>query len=858
MPLTTPTLWRFTAGEMRRRPGRTLLTLFGIVIGVAAVFAITLTTGATHRAYQDMFEAVAGRAALEIVADGQGGFDEAVAEPLARVAGVRAAVPVIQVPAVVLGDGGGVPVLVLGIDPECDAAARDHTLREGRLFPAGRPGDAPEEAVLPANFVEAQGIALTQSLRLLTPLPTPAGPLVAKLNVVGLLEPRGVAAFNGGAVVLLPLGKAQQLFGLAKKINSLQIVLDDGADPHQVEVEVRQRLPAGLSVQPPAARGQLAQDHLQSTELGLGSLSVVSLVAGGFVILNAFLMNLGERRKQLAVLRALGTTRGQVTRLLLREALLLGAAGTLLGVAAGWGLALALQQLMEQIMSIQLPRPGLSPTPFLLALLLGPGMALAATVVPARRAGRRAPLDDLLRPRGEPTDTPRRWPCYLGLAMLGVVLVFVTGLVRDWFPGAWMANLLPGATALTAVGLVLAFPLLLPPLQAAAARLFGPLLGLEGRLASRQLARHPGRTALTAGVLLIGVIISIGFGQSLRNNIRDIHKWADHTLGRDFYVRGNMPDTTVTITVSALAESLGDQLAALDGVARVEKVSFLPSRVGGRPIVVLALTFGADEPLPFALTAGSPDDVRRGWTQGQTVLGNALAQRLGVGVGDTITVETARGPQPVRVVGTATEYTVGGMALFLDWGRAKELFDVPGVHAFGLTARPGRAADLEPRLRALCAGHGLWCQSNAELRGFVDQAVEGVTGFFWMLVVLVFVVASLGMVNTLTMSVLEQTRELGVLRAVAMQRRQVRKLVLAQAVFLAGISLVPGALFGVGLAYLMNLAARPTVGHAVAFHIDAPLVAGCLAVALVVALLAAAWPARRAARLRVIEALQYE
>src|SRR5262249_54987613 len=184
--------------------------------------------------------------------------------------------------------------------------------------------------------------------------------------------------------------------------------------------------------------------------------------------------------------------------------------------------------------------------------------------------------------------------------------------------------------------------------------------------------------------------------------------------------------------------------------------------------------------------------------------------------------------------------------------------DLPGVHAFGITAGPGRAAELEPRLRAFCAERGLYCQSNAELRGFIDQAVDAVTGFFWMLVVRVLVVASLGMVNTLTMNVLEQTRELGVLRAVAMKRGQVRKLVLAQALFLAVVSLVPGALVGVGIAYLMNVTTRPMTGHVVAFHIDAALVAGCLAVALVIALTAAAGPARRAGRLRVIEALQYE
>src|SRR5262249_2179296 len=154
-------------------------------------------------------------------------------------------------------------------------------------------------------------------------------------------------------------------------------------------------------------------------------------------------------------------------------------------------------------------------------------------------------------------------------------------------------------------------------------------------------------------------------------------------------------------------------------VTHVDRVSFLPARVEGRPVVVIGFNLHADLPLPFALTAGNPDDLRRRWAEGEVVLGNALSQRLGGGVGGTRTVETARGPGDLRVAGAVTEYTVGGMAVYLDWERAKELFDLPGVHAFGITVGPGRAAELEPRLRAFCAERGLYCQSNAELRGFI-------------------------------------------------------------------------------------------------------------------------------------------
>src|SRR5262249_11161820 len=147
----------------------------------------------------------------------------------------------------------------------------------------------------------------------------------------------------------------QRLFELSGQITNLQIVVQDGADLREVEGEIRNQLPSGLTVQAPASRGELAQHSLLSTELALGCLSLIALVAGAFVILNAFLMNLGERRRQLAILRALGATRGQVTRLLLREAILLGLAGTVVGIGVGLGLSVGLSGVMAQLLGVSFP-----------------------------------------------------------------------------------------------------------------------------------------------------------------------------------------------------------------------------------------------------------------------------------------------------------------------------------------------------------------------------------------------------------------------------------------------------------------------------------------------------------------------
>src|SRR5262249_47559979 len=178
------------------------------------------------------------------------------------------------------------------------------------------------------------------------------------------------------------------------------------------------------------------------------ALSVVSLAGGAFVILNSFLMNLGERRRQLAILRALGATRRQVTWLLLREAILLGGAGTVLGMGVGVLLASGLVRIYEQLLGAKLPPLELTAEPFLLALFFGPAMTLAATMVPARRAGRRSPLEAMLPKRSisEPREFHATWTAWLGLACMLLTLVFVVGGLRGWWSPALLAILMGPAT----------------------------------------------------------------------------------------------------------------------------------------------------------------------------------------------------------------------------------------------------------------------------------------------------------------------------------------------------------------------------------------------------------------------------
>ncbi len=836
----------YTLRELRRRPGRTLLTLLGIIIGVAAVVAVSLATATARDAYRTMFDSVGGRAELEVVAQAGHAFDPTVGLDVAEVEGVESVVPVVQAQAALLTHTGRASVLALGVDPELDGLVRDYDMREGTPLTGAAKGGGPVEVLLEAGFADSLGVGAGDVVRVLAPTG------LAGATVVGLVDSPGAAAFNSGAVLFANIDDARRLFSV-DGVNALQLVLAQGSAVHSVEERVSAVLPAELLVQTPASRGDLARDSVANTEAGLSSLSGLALVAGSFIILNAFLMSVGERRQQIALLRALGATRRQVTRLLLREAAVLGVVGTAIGLVLGLFASIGLGRAVGGLVGADLPGLILSWQPFVTGAVLGPAMALAATYVPARRAGRITPLEGLTSDGSETVASGgRRWPSYLGLVLVALCLVAAAGLLLGTLPATAAAPLF--MTLIT--GCVLVVPLVTPALSRCWAAALVPVLGMEGRLAFRQLERHRTRTNLTVGVLFVAVVVAVSMGGSLLTNVRDSADWYDRTIVGDYFVRGVIPDSG-TMRAAALEPRIEQEIAALEGVEAVYPFSFLQARAVERPVVVLARAFDSG-PLPLDLEEGAPEDVLSGLERGEVVLGTSLARAADVEVGGEIEVETVIGPVKYRVAGLVTEYTAGGYALYMDYPTAERDFEVVGADLYMVTAVAGRADSLGGELRSLVEREGLLLQSQADFRQLVADMINGILGFLWLLIALVFVVASLGIINTLTMNVLEQTREIGLLRAVAMTRRQLRQMILSQALGMALVSLVPGLVVGVAVQYLLNQGTRAMGGMPVEFSVSPVVLVSTFLAALVISLLAAYFPARRAARLDIVRSLQYE
>jgi putative ABC transport system permease protein len=484
---------------------------------------------------------------------------------------------------------------------------------------------------------------------------------------------------------------------------------------------------------------------------------------------------------------------------------------------------------------------------------LGIGLSLVAALIPARRAASVSPLEGM---GGASADDLGDLPWRLGI--IGSVLVVgggavLTGSLLNWYPNTFEVS--SGLVIL--VGFVLMVPAGFRPLSRLAAWLPKRWVPTETDLARGQLLSHPIRAMLTVGILFIALVTEIALGTTILNIMHDVNQWLERTIVADFFVRAMMPDMS-TGEAADVPEAVGTAIRKIPGIRRIGVVRFVSTRVDGQGVVLVAKDFPADEPLPLDLRVGSETEVRRGLAAGEVVLGSKLAARIGRTVGDEIELETKQGPHRFRIAGITNEYTLDGMAVFMDHSVAERQLGITGVDAYLISADSGALGSVEQALRKITDENGLLLQSAADVRRLVDTMMAGVVGGLWVLLALASLVAGFGVVNTLAMNVLEQTRELAILRVVAMTRRQIRHTILCQASILGSIGLLPATIVGVGMAYIMHVGTVHETSHLMNFAAHPALVLALLAIGYTIVLIAATMPAQRAARLNLLTALHYE
>lgn len=829
--------------SLRARPLRTVLTTIGIALGTGVLVAGLILNAALDDAVERSARDLIGRADLRVAAFEEQGLSAASVGTIATTPGVATVGPVLErrtYPLPDLASGATTlpaPVTVIGVDRAADPAFRDRRLAAGA--PLGTGDD--DAALVSAALARDDGLGVGSTITLLG---DPAAEPVT-LRVVGVLAAGPGDPDPAGRSVVVALATAAGLFA-TDRVTAVDVLLAPGADAGAVVGELERRLdlepytlstPAGLVAALEAATAEI--------RAAIALVAAVALFGGAFLIFNTLSMTVAERARDVGLLRAAGMTRRQVTLLVLLAAAHLGVAGVVLGVLAGIGLAMGAVVVLGDAAS---PAPGdlaIQPGVLVLGAALGLLVTAAAAIEPALRAAGISPIAAL----GQRSDQAAILRTRLRWLLLVLAVVGLVGLAL--WPGAIAGRdglLRPLTVFALLMGVALAAPFVAGPLGRLAGLLAAPLFPAEERLTRGSLVRDRSRTALTVGALAVALAVFVGLAGVAESTRAAATTWLEEVVPGELLLTSVRP--------VAPDEPAPAELAAVPGVARVSPLGRFSIALDGRRAdgaAVVGADLAADGRL--AMEAGDRDAALAALDAGgAAILPRSVAERLGLGVGDRLELLSGTGVVELAVVGVAERTIPGtvGEAVLVGWPDATGRLGVLGADAFAVRFEPGAEASARPAVEAAARGYALEPATLQQAAGVIGAAVDRRAALFAALAAVAVLVAGLGIVNTLVMNVLERVRELAVLRAAGLTRRQAGRLVVLEAAILG----VVGALLGVGAGLVAGLALVGLAGGtAAAFEVPWAAAAGALVGGVALAILAAVYPARLASRVDIVPAL---
>jgi putative ABC transport system permease protein len=837
------------------RPLRTFLTIVGVALGVAVLFA-SLTTGATmdsaleHAAADDM-----GRADLRIEALEETGLTDATLAIVQGAFGLDVAAPAVEretyiaaSPTLSASNPLPAPVTVMGVDPVAEQRVHQVPLHAGRWL-AAADGKA---AVISQTLADAQGLRLGNTITLSGT--AAAGPTA--FEIVGIASGNGPLLEGSGRLVYVPLAEARTLLGISG-ITRVDLLAKAGTSAD----ELTGQLEVMIQTQPYLllTEADLAGSLRSQTSDFRGALLLVAAVvlfAGAFLIFNTLSMSVAENTHEVGLLRAAGTTRGQVMNLILIQAFVIGLLGSVIGVVAGFGLATLTIAFTPSTGPIDISGPAISVSALIEALVVGIGLTIAAATEPAWRAGRIAPVEAMRRGTGAGRAARLRW-------LVVVFVVLAAAALSIWPSGgrAVSTNAVAAIAGSSPLSPLAVYGVLLLAVLAIRGAL-RPLIAIlsipfrifrnEERLARSSLARDPSRTALTAGALVVGVAMVVALGTAAQNMRSVGDQWLSETIPGS--------ELLTSIRPIAVDDPVRESLAETPGVKSVSPIGVfgLPYQgVRQSAAAVVGADYLADGRLIFesgvAATAFEALDAG-----GAVIVPRSLATAWNLHVGDTMAFGTGSTPTQLKVAGIAAHTIPTGSqeAVLVGWSDAVDHFGVTGADFYAVRYADGQEATARATLDATAVSYALQPAPLSTAQGSVGDAVDRILGLLDALALVAVVIAGLGMVNTYSMSVLERVREIAVLRATGMTSRQVWGMVVLEAGILGLFGAILGAVAGMLTGWLLVNLASTGFG----LILDPPwatiVLAGLFGV--IVSVAAAVYPAGFASRLSIVRALRYE
>ncbi len=836
------------------RKVRLVMSTFAIVLGVSFVVGTLIFSDTLNRSFVSLFAYTVGDVVVQPVGgDVPGGGDTTTTVPgdlvatLAELPGAARADGQIGVQGVYVIDTDDRPLGGFGppsIGGNWSDAPAGNGL-QGLTIVEGREPEGPDEVVLDAATAEKSGWAIGDSVPIVTAEET------ANLDptLVGIADFPDAGSLNGATLASFDTSRAQELFLDGEDaFSSVWVTAADGVSQEELQAQVAAVVPDGFeAVTGDAEADEQADDLLEAISfltIFLLIFAGISLVVGAFLIVNTFSILVAQRSRELALLRALGASRRQVTRSVQLEAFVLGVVGATLGVGLGVLLAYGLRALFATFgLDLSGQAMVFSPRTFVAAYAVGVLVTMVAAYLPARRTSKIAPVQAMRDDVALPEESLRtRFWCGLGLAVIGAasLTLGLTDLFDlsngGWYTGVGVLAILLGVTAM---GPIIARPYLTGA-QLLFARAFGPI----GNLAGQNSLRNPRRTAATASALMIGLTLACTMAIVGASASATVDKQTEETFTGDYVVS--------SIFQGPFSSSVADRLDRVDGVEDVVQQRFGFAEYDGGFAGIGATDPDDLDRLDLTLASGSADDL----TLDTVLIGTNLARDDDLAVGDTVELEVNSGTVTWTVAGTFEASSLVDSAFLT----SIDTFEKAGYPAqdslLVVYAAPG-AGDLQDALDEALADQPIVVAQDreafaAEQRAQIDQFVL----FIYALLGLALLIAVLGIVNTLALSVIERTREVGLLRAIGVTRRQLRWMITLESVVIASLGAVLGVVLGVSFGIALLTAVRDQGLDVI--RVPFGQLAVFLVVSVIIGVLAAILPARRAARLDVLDAISTE
>jgi putative ABC transport system permease protein len=837
---------RATLRSLLARKLRLLLSGIAVILGVAFVSGTYVLTNTMGKVFDTLFAdvnkgtavAVQGKSALGGGMDDREPVPQAVLDKVKTLPGVAEATGVTSGYAqVVKKDGkaystGGAPSF--GVSLDTASAQESLRVRQGRA-PHG-----PTEVAVDAQTASKAHLAIGDRFKVLLKGPARTVTLV---GIVGLDK---APTFAGASLIAFDPVSAQSALGTPGTYNLVRIAAQPGTSPDELAQRVTEALPKGFEA---LTQSELVEEQASDVKDDLSFFSTflrvfgyIALFVGMFLIFNTFSMLITQRTRELALMRALGASRAQVNRSVVVEALIIGAASSVIGFVLGIGVAVGVRALFSAI-GLDLPSGStvVKPRTFVLSMLIGVVITVAAAVVPAWRASRIAPVQAMRESTpAESRSLRRRTAIGLPLLVLGVVVIAL-GLNGGTLP------LIGLGAAVTFLATATLSPLVARPVIGLLGRMF-QVLGAPSRMGRANAVRNPRRSAATASALMIGLALVTTVSTLGASVQKSLASYVTRSLGADFVLHAGQQFST-------FGPEIATRLRAHKEIDQVAAYRFGNAKIDGKVVDVQGVEA---KPLVDTLTVQTVSGDITSIDHGKLAISENVSKGNGLKVGQKVDVVWSRTGNKPMVIGAiykqnlfAGDYLVGGNVV--DDNVTEKLLGVVALTLKpGVTAEQGRAV-VEAEVKDF-PNLDVEDQSGviASNRKNINQGLNIVT----VLLALSVVIALLGVVNTLALSVVERTRELGLLRAVGLARRQVRRMIRAESVLISLYGAVLGVIIGVAFgAALVSALKEQGIDQ---FAIPGVRIVWVFVAAAVGGVLAAILPARRAARLNVLAAIAEE